>query len=73
MENMKTISNLPIQNMEACVDKIHASIRLKKDGYKNLTCPKCGDIPFIERSLKCQGFLKVKCTCGLLNLTEKGI
>ena len=55
------------------IDNIRTAIRLKKDGYKDLVCPQCKEKPFVERSLKIQGSLVIRCKCGALNMCEKGI
>lgn len=55
------------------VEQIHAMIRLRKDGYKELRCPFCNEKPFIERSATTPGYLLVRCKCGMLNMSERGI
>ena len=55
------------------VEQIQSAIRLQLPNYRDLICPKCKEKPFIERSINNQGFLFIKCSCGLLNLSERGI
>lgn len=55
------------------IDQIHTMIRLKQDGYKDIKCPCCGEHPYIERSINTPGFLLIRCKCGLLNMSERGI
>lgn len=59
--------------MNNTVREIHNIIRLKKDGYRDIKCPQCNEKPFVERDLKNKSYLTIRCKCGLLNMSERGI
>ena len=52
------------------INKIHAMIRLQQDGYQKVVCPCCKEKPYVEKE---SGFLLVRCRCGKLNMSERGI
>lgn len=52
------------------VSGIHAMIRLKQEGYQDVKCPCCMEKPYVEREPR---FLLIRCKCGLLNMSERGI
>lgn len=55
------------------ISEIHTKIRLKQDGYEDVKCPECGEKPYVERNVKNPGFLLIRCKCGMLNMSERGI
>lgn len=50
--------------------RIHTMIRLQQEGYQNVRCPCCMEKPYVDRE---PNFLLIRCKCGLLNMSERGI